>query len=79
MSDEHGLLLRWWVIYDHPSDYPDEFVAREWLQLRIGLVRTGDVRTAPSLDAVRELLPGDVSHRFPADPEDDPCIVESWI
>jgi len=66
-----------WTVYDHPSDYPDCFVARRF-ELD---TPTGDVITAPTLAALRAKLEvmADVGYCLPRDPRDDPNIVECWI
>jgi hypothetical protein len=71
-----------WVIYDHPKDYPDNFVVRHWtIHLRIGnarLVPDQDCLLANSLEEARGLIPfGFV--RTPPFLGDDPVIVEVWI
>lgn len=70
-----------WTVYDHPSDYPDGFIARLHEVLPGGVHRaTAHTVMAPSLDEVRELLPH-LRYRMRIDrhPSDDPVIVESWI
>lgn len=74
--------LEIWTIYDHPRDFPDHFVVRCWVA-RPMVVRahTGEVWLRPTLDEAREVIYGNVPapYRFPREPGDDPCIVESWI
>ena len=67
-----GLTL--WVVYEHPKDFPDEFVARRF----VGDSATSDVLRAPTLAKLRAQLPPDLIY-LPRDPSDDPVIVESWI
>jgi hypothetical protein len=66
-----------WVVYDHPTDFPNAFVARLW----IGLEATAEVLISDSLDEVRAM----VAARYPgavcvarAD-GDDPKILETWL
>jgi hypothetical protein len=68
-----------WVVYDHPSDYPNCFVARLW---NLYGERTDRVLTAATLDALR----GDIQHatdfvlvRLDRQPNDDANIIETWL
>ena len=68
-----------YVIYDHPSDYPDSYPVRrfEWATPKdlIGVGKT--------LEEARALLPVGLykmPRRFTIDDQpDDPCIAEVWI
>jgi hypothetical protein len=64
-----------WVVYDHPRDYPDSFVARQWTLDK----PTGIVIESVSLPVLREhfALRGLVC--MDRAPEDDPVIVETWF
>lgn len=71
-----------WVIYDHPSDYPDEFVCRRcWIKQggKIEFEKDLLYRAATIEEVRRELLrdfPG--VFKYPGkDP--DPHIAEVWI
>jgi len=64
-----------WVIYDHPRDYPREFVARKW----IGGSPTAEVVCAHSLGALREMMRSKSLVRLERHKTDDPIIVESWL
>lgn len=63
-----------WVIYDHPEDYPDKFVARCWE----GETPTDRIFTADTVKEIRELIPPDL-YRLDRDPSDDPVVLEVWI
>lgn len=69
--------LKLWVVYDHPTDFPDSFAARLWLTDR----PTGEVLVADTLDDIRAaiagLMPGAVC--LMRQPDDDPVIVETWL
>jgi hypothetical protein len=72
-------LLTMWTIYDHPIDFPNGFVAREWVIPKDGPPRpVGKPITADSLDLVRAALPPDLYCLGRSDP-DDSVIVETWI
>jgi len=80
MSDSVSM----WVIYDHPKDYPKNFVARRWVVAGTGVGKpcpTQDEKLADTLHELRESLrsqhPGLTV--IPRDQGDDPVIVESWI
>src|SRR5215207_1400723 len=51
---ERGMM---WTIYDHPSDYPDAFVARKWLIGRGPQPVPAEVTmTAATLDELRRRM-----------------------
>jgi hypothetical protein len=70
--------LSMWTVYDHPSDYPDCFVARLSLISRAGIVTTRETITAATLEELRGKLPPGL-YRLNRDPLDDPVIVEIWL
>lgn len=61
-------------IYEHPADYPQQYVARLWdIQQPTNIVVLAD-----TLDEIRQAVPeGMVCIRRRE--RDDPCIVEVWI
>jgi hypothetical protein len=68
-----------WVIYDHPTDYPDSFVARQFFCGPNIVLATDNVVTALDLDALRRALARDGLTPIDRLPGDDPKIVESWL
>ena len=75
MMDE---ALEMYVIYQHPKDFPNYYVARLWKVNADGPVATQKYRVAATLDEVRGFVPfGKV--RIERDPNDEPQIVEMWI
>lgn len=78
MSDDQSVVLEQWVIYSHPSDYPDQYVVRRW-EIGDGWMRaTADVQAWDTLDDARLWsVPAD-RVRIERDPSDDPTIVEIW-
>lgn len=61
-------------IYDHPEDYPDNFVARVWdVNSPTHLVALAD-----TLEGIRATIPPNMT-RMPRSLRDDPVIVEVWI
>lgn len=61
-------------IYDHPADYPDNFVARVWdINKPTRLIALAD-----TLEDIRKTIPPSMT-RMPRSEKDDPTIVEVWI
>ena len=61
-------------VYSSPADYPGKYVARLWdLQHPTNLIAVSD-----TLEGIRRAIPEGmvVCPRFP---NDDSCIVETWI
>jgi hypothetical protein len=75
-EEEEGLAM--WTVYDHPTDYPNQFVARKFLVNSKEIVRTNDMFFADTLEEIRDLLPLGLTnlHRRVGD---DPNIIETWI
>jgi len=71
--------LEMWVIYDHPKDYPNSFIARRWLVDDKGERFTGDIINANSLEKLRIVLINIGKTCINRDPNDDPVIVETWL
>jgi hypothetical protein len=67
-----------WTVYDHPSDFPDCFIARMSLVSRAGMVMTKETVTGVTLGELRSRLPRGLV-RFDRDPADDSVIVEVWV
>lgn len=70
-----------WVIYDHPSDFPEHYVVRCWVVSARGAGHTGEAWLRDSLDGAREVIAGNCpgGYRLPRQPDDDPVIVEVWV
>lgn len=68
-----------WVIYEKPKDFPQLFVAR--MHRVTTKNEPTDVHvTGKTLYECRQKIPGLYNlTRIPRDPQDDACIVESWI
>jgi hypothetical protein len=67
-----------WVIYDHPKDQPEFFIARKWLIGRGQMIATGDTRIGLTLSEVRRKLPIGLA-RIDRNADDDSKIVECWL
>jgi hypothetical protein len=73
------VVLNLWTVYERPSDYTQGFVAR--LHHAYANGTHGPTSLAcygPSLESVRAQLPGGL-YNLGRQPDDDPCIVETWI
>lgn len=71
-----------WTVYDHPRDYPTEFVARRWHLHPTdprGIVQTSDLLRAGSLESLRSLMRSAGLVCLPRSEGDDSVIVEVWI
>lgn len=68
-----GLLS--WVIYDHPADFPDVFVAR----LFDGEDPTVEIMVCPDLETIRDELHRRGFIPFARVDEDPPAVVETWL
>jgi len=75
MNDREFLLM--WVVYDHPNDMPDVYVARRWLMDQ----PTQAIIVDTTLDEVRRriqsAMPGAV--RLDRFANDDAKIMEVWL
>jgi hypothetical protein len=67
-----------YAIYDHPPDYPDSFVVREWYVSGEG-VEAGPARTATTLEEARALLPDGVTKIADHNIEDPANLIEVWM
>lgn len=69
-----------WTVYDHPTDYPDVFIARRTMIYSGGTtVMTGDTVTTVTLTDIRREMKSRGLARIPRWEDDDPKIVEVWI
>ena len=69
-----------WVITDHPTDFPDHYVARLWAVMAGGkLSPTTIALVCPDLDQLR----GEMESRglvcLTRNPGDEPQIIETWL
>jgi hypothetical protein len=70
--------LPMWVIYDHPTDFPDHFVARMHYSLPTP-EPTGHVMLSPNVESLRDFFAASGCTLFTRSPEDDPVIIETWL
>lgn len=72
--------LSLWTVYDHPRDFPNGYVAREWVIENGEYEPTANFMVAPNLEVLREILLAQMHlARLPRSEGDDPVIVETWI
>ena len=66
-----------WVVYDHPEDYPDKFVARLWSKGR----PSDRLMKSERLNPLRDYIRGELTNAMclPRYGADNPVIVEVWI
>jgi hypothetical protein len=67
-----------WTVYDHPSDFPDTFMARCFKSDASGSFPTPTVMTG-DLETIRETLQWAGLVCLMRNESDDPKIVETWI
>lgn len=73
-----------WTVYDHPSDFPDCFVARKWIASS-GMsepIRTDSVLTADNLKMLKVKIQHEMPYVIdfiPRQPDDDPVIVGCYL
>lgn len=84
MSDGHAVTvtvgpLVMFVIYDHPKDFPDNFVVRRWLvtgKEQVAALRPHAV--VATLEEARASLPAGMNG-IGRRSDDDPVIAEVWL
>lgn len=68
-----------WVVYDHPADYPDWYVARLSLVTADGVVQTAKIKLAEHLSSIETELSDMGLVPIDRSPDDDPVIVRTWL
>jgi hypothetical protein len=71
--------LSMWTIYDHPSDYPNTYIARRAEIGRGVIVHTTDTILDQDLEKLRAQLSLRGLVCLTRDPGDDPKIIEVWL
>jgi len=72
MNDDNLIM---WVVYDHPSDFPDYYVARKWIMED----PTGEIIMATTLQGVEDKLRDWGLTCMTRMDEDDPKILSVWL
>jgi hypothetical protein len=79
MNEKRDEVLAMWVIYDHPKDFPNCFVARRWEVSRAKTEATDRYTTAETIEELREIFQRQGLYRIPRAAVDDEKIVETWL
>lgn len=64
-----------WTVYDHPTDYPHNYVARKFF----GETPTSEIMVCPDVDEIRNVLRAYGLVRLSRQDGDDPKIMETWL
>jgi hypothetical protein len=75
MTNEPGPVLPIWVVYDHPSDFPNVFIARCWIDEQ----PQADFVASPAIEDVRHVLASCGFVKLARMEGDDPVIMETWL
>jgi hypothetical protein len=67
--------LKLWTIYKHPTDYPDRFVARQFVLDK----PTENVIISPDIETLRSHFLEIGLSCITRSPHDEPQIVEVWL
>ena len=76
---ETGTQFPMWVIYDHPKDFPDYFIARLWLVDDQAPQMTNSIIACKSLEELRDRMHAMRLVSLLRHPNDDPKIIETWV
>lgn len=68
-----------WTVYENPSDYPGEFVARRFVVAMGRYGPTTDVVRGATLDALQAQLNGLGRTWLPRMPDDEPQVLGVWL
>lgn len=71
--------LSMWVVYDHPRDYPNSFIARRWIADANRITATEDIAKAATIEALQLHFRKQGLVKINRSPTDDPKIVETWL
>jgi hypothetical protein len=73
--------LPMWVVYDHPRDFPRNFVARKhvWNGHAQAYVPSADIIVTPDLDELHGVLAQLGLAKLDRMPGDDPVVLETWL
>lgn len=79
VMDHQSPIMRQFCVYDHPRDYPNNWVVREW-EIYDGCSEPVPARShiVNSLEEARSIVPEGFI-RMERMAEDDPNIAEIWV
>ena len=72
-------VLELWVVYDHPTDFPDCWVARKFEIHPDESKPTKETIQRLSIKSLRDAMLDMALHVIPRSPGDDANIVEVWL
>ena len=75
---QHRDFLPMFTIYDHPTDWPDFYVARLWWTLPEAKATDFTIMDR-DLERIQTTIDALGMVRLDRSPEDDPKILETWI
>ena len=76
MSSE--IVMKNYVLYESPSDYPGKFVVREWIITRKDIKKSKVISVSSTHEKASKSVPYNMSFLLRCE-DDDPCIVGVWI
>ncbi|MDR3554756.1 MAG: hypothetical protein P4L55_08370 [Syntrophobacteraceae bacterium] len=68
-----------WVVYDHPADHPDHYIARKFLITNFAVEPTTRCAQSRRLQVLQTALQRKGLTRLARDISDDPVILETWL
>ncbi|MFT4171864.1 MAG: hypothetical protein QM639_04850 [Rhodocyclaceae bacterium] len=68
-----------WTVYERPSDFPYNYVARKFVVMPSGPVSTGEMRVATDLAQIHADMQGMGLARLNRVYGDEPHVVECWL
>ena len=70
-----------WVVYDHPTDYPDDYVARKFTVTHKDDkgTPTDEILVSKRLEDIREVMRFKRLIAIARFTVDDPKIIETWL
>jgi hypothetical protein len=75
-----GARMTVWVVYDHPKDFPDNYVARpQFIMSDDSIVPCQMAFISDDLEKIRGALERTGLYCVTRMPGDDPKIVETWL
>jgi hypothetical protein len=72
-------VMSMWTVYDHPCDWPEQYVARRYEILPDGPMPTEDTISSVDLALVRRALSLRGLTPITRSEGDDPNILETWL
>ena len=76
---KNDLEMTQYVLYCRPSDFPNDYVVREWL-IKSGKIESlGITVKAPDLDTIYQRMNSMGLYYMPRQTDDDPCIMGVWM